>query len=83
MKPGYNNDIQIDPKLFIPPKPMNKKEEENQRMIEVKMGKQKSDFKSKPKSQYKKGEPRFVKSNKVQIDPTTIHKNSFCESDPS
>ena len=34
MKPGYNNDIQIDPKLFIPPKPMNKKEEENQRMIE-------------------------------------------------
>ena len=36
MKPSqnYNNDIQIDPNLFIPPKPMNKKEEENQRMME-------------------------------------------------
>ena len=41
------------------------------------MGKQKSDFKSKPKSQYKKGEPRFVKSNKVQIDPTTKEMRSL------
>ena len=36
MKPSqnYNNDIQIDPNLFLPPKPANKKEEENQRMTE-------------------------------------------------
>ena len=40
------------------------------------MGKQKSDFKSKPK--YKKGEPRFVKSNnKAQIDPTTKEMRSL------
>ena len=41
------------------------------------MGKQKSDFKSKPKSSFKKGEPRFVKSTKSQIDPTTKEMRSL------
>ena len=41
------------------------------------MGKQKTDFKSKPKSQFKKGEPRFVKSTKSQVDPTTKEMRSL------
>ena len=41
------------------------------------MGKQKSDFKSKPKSSFKKGEPRFVKSTKSQFDPTTKEMRSL------
>lgn len=41
------------------------------------MAKQKSDFKGKPKSKYQKGEPRFVKSNKVQVDPTTKEMRSL------
>ena len=41
------------------------------------MGKQKTDFKPKPKSQFKKGEPRFVKSTKSQVDPTTKEMRSL------
>ena len=41
------------------------------------MAKEKSDFKSKPKSKYQKGEPRFVKSTKVQVDPTTKEMRSL------
>ena len=41
------------------------------------MAKEKGDFKSKPKSKFKKGEPRFVKSNKVQVDPTTKEMRSL------
>lgn len=41
------------------------------------MGKQKTDFKSKPKSQFKKDEPRFVKSTKSQVDPTTKEMRSL------
>ena len=41
------------------------------------MAKQKSDFKGKPKSKYQKGEPRFVKSTKVQVDPTTKEMRSL------
>ena len=41
------------------------------------MGKEKKDFKPKPKSSFKKGEPRFVKQNKTQIDPTTKEMRSL------
>jgi len=41
------------------------------------MGKQKTDFKPKPKSKFKKGEPRFVKSTKTQVDPTTKEMRSL------
>ena len=41
------------------------------------MAKQKSDFKSKPKKSFKKGEPRFVKSTKSQVDPTTKEMRSL------
>ena len=44
---------------------------------EVKMGKEKKDFKSKPKASFKKGEPRFVKQTKTQIDPTTKEMRSL------
>jgi len=41
------------------------------------MGKEKKDFKSKPKASFKKGEPRFVKQTKTQIDPTTKEMRSL------
>ena len=41
------------------------------------MGKQKTYFKPKPKSKFKKGEPRFVKSTKSQVDPTTKEMRSL------
>ena len=44
---------------------------------EVKMGKEKKDFKLKPKASFKKGEPRFVKQAKTQIDPTTKEMRSL------
>ena len=44
---------------------------------EVKMGKEKKDFKLKPKASFKKGEPRFVKQTKTQIDPTTKEMRSL------
>ena len=41
------------------------------------MVKQKTDFKSKTKSKFKKGEPRFVKANKSNVDPTTKEMRSL------
>ena len=41
------------------------------------MGKEKKDFKLKPKASFKKGEPRFVKQAKTQIDPTTKEMRSL------
>ena len=41
------------------------------------MVKQKTDYKSNPKSKFKKGEPRFVKSNKPKVDPTTKEMRSL------
>ena len=41
------------------------------------MGKEKKDFKLKPKALFKKGEPRFVKQTKTQIDPTTKEMRSL------
>ena len=41
------------------------------------MGKEKKDFKLKPKASFKKGEPRFVKQTKTQIDPTTKEMRSL------
>ena len=41
------------------------------------MVKQKTDFKSKTKSKLKKGEPRFVKANKSNVDPTTKEMRSL------